>query len=107
MTDADLASTFLQDVRRAYRMYKALGESAIAQVPSDSDLHRAIDPHSNSIAIIVKHVAGNLRSRFRDFLTTDGEKPDRNRDGEFEMTTPMSRAEILDWWHGGWSIAMQ
>jgi hypothetical protein len=106
MTDADLASTFLQDVRRAYRMYKALGESAIAQVPSDSDLHRAIDPHSNSIAIIVKHVAGNLRSRFRDFLTTDGEKPDRNRDDEFEMPTEAVRSEVMRWWNEGWDVAL-
>src|SRR5262249_580538 len=62
------------------------------------------DPDSNSIAVIVKHVAGNLRSRFRDFLTSDGEKPDRHRDGEFEVAGPVSHAEVLGWWNDGWSV---
>ena len=106
MSDTDLASTLLHDIRRAYRMYKTLGDSAIAQVPADGDLHAAIDPDSNSIAIIVKHLAGNLRSRFRDFLTTDGEKPDRRRDDEFEMPVQASRGEILRWWNEGWDIAL-
>src|SRR6516165_9146512 len=78
-----------------------MGEKAIAQVKDDAALHTQIDPGSNSIAVIVKHVAGNLRSRFTDFLTTDGEKPDRNRDGEFEMPARASRDEILKWWSEG------
>ena len=85
-------------------MYKELGERAIAHVESDDDLHRQLDPDSNSIAIIVKHVTGNLRSRFRDFLTTDGEKPDRNRESEFVEDDRVSRAEILRWWNEGWSV---
>ena len=87
-------------------MYKDLGEQKRDQVPTDADLHRQIDPESNSIAVIVKHVAGNLRSRFRDFLTTDGEKPDRNRDAEFEMTDAASREEILRWWNDGWRVVL-
>ena len=97
---------YLQDVLRSFRNYKALGDAAIAQIPADGDLHTAIDPDSNSIAVIVKHLSGNLRSRFQDFLTTDGEKPDRNRDGEFEMPERASRADILRWWNEGWTVAL-
>jgi hypothetical protein len=97
---------YLRDVVRTYRNYKALADKAIAQVPTDADLHKQIDPDSNSIAVIVKHVAGNLRSRFRDFLTTDGEKPDRHRDDEFEMPEQVTREEILRWWNEGWAIAL-
>jgi hypothetical protein len=106
MAHTTLADAYLRSILRTYRMYKDLGERAIAQVPSDVDLHRQIDPESNSIAIIVKHVAGNLRSRFRDFLTTDGEKPDRNRDAEFETTDAVSREEILRWWNDGWRVVL-
>ena len=98
-------SSYLRDIVRTYRNYKALGEGAMAQV-SDADLHTLVDPHANSIAIIVKHVAGNLRSRFAAFLTSDGEKPDRNRDGEFEIEVPSSRADILRWWESGWTTAL-
>jgi hypothetical protein len=97
---------YLKDLVGTYRLYKSLGERALAQVRTDADLHKTIDPDSNSIAVIVRHVAGNLRSRFRDFLTTDGEKPDRNRDGEFEMRDVASRDEILQWWNEGWTTAM-
>lgn len=89
-----------------FRSYKALGEAALAKTP-DEHLHTAIDPNSNSLAITVKHVAGNLRSRYRDFLTTDGEKPDRDRDREFEMPEPVSRDEMLRWWNDAWAIALE
>jgi hypothetical protein len=79
-----LADAYLRNVVRTYRTYKEMAERAIEQVPSEEDLSRELDESSNSIAIIVKHMSGNLRSRFRDFLTSDGEKPDRNRDSEFE-----------------------
>jgi hypothetical protein len=105
--ETTLATTYLRDILRAYRMYKELGERAIAQVGSDRDLHRQIDPESNSIAIIVKHIAGNLRSRFRDFLTSDGEKPDRNRDAEFVIDGLVSREELLRWWNEGWAVVLQ
>ena len=104
MTQATLGQAYLRSILHVYRNYKDLGDRAMAQVPSDADLHRQIDPESNSIAVTVKHVAGNLRSRFRDFLTTDGEKPDRNRDAEFETTAAVSRAEILRWWNDGWRV---
>lgn len=99
-------AAYLADIARTFRNYAALGEAAIAQVPNTADLHALLDPISNSIAIIVKHVAGNLRSRFRDFLTTDGEKPDRNRDDEFEMQTVLSRDDILELWRTGWATAI-
>src|SRR5437773_8740618 len=88
-----------------FRNYEALGDGALTQVP-DGHLHTMIDPDSNSIAIIVKHLAGNLRSRFTGFLTTDGEKPDRDRDAEFEMAERVSRADINRWWEEGWAIAL-
>ena len=97
--------TYLRDIVRTYRNYKALGDGAMAQV-SDADLYALVDPDANSIAIIVKHLAGNLRSRFTDFLTRDGEKPDRNRDAEFEINASLPRAELLGWWESGWTIAL-
>src|SRR5207245_6046728 len=96
------STAYLRDVVRIFKTYKALAERAIAQVPSDADLHTQVGPESNSIAVIVKHLGGNLRSRFRDFLTTDGEKPDRDRDDEFEMPERASRDEMLRSWHEGW-----
>jgi hypothetical protein len=99
-------TAYLRDIARTFRNYQTLGEKAIAQVASDADLHTQIDPESNSIAVIVKHVRGNLRSRFTDFLTTDGEKPDRDRDTEFEMTAPASRDEILRWWSEGFGVVL-
>jgi hypothetical protein len=101
----DFRAAYLTDILRTYRYYKTVGERAMAQI-ADADLHTALDPESNSVAIIVKHLAGNLRSRFSDFLTTDGEKPDRNRDGEFEMPDRASREEILRWWESSWAIAL-
>jgi Protein of unknown function (DUF1572) len=101
--DSSVGDAYLKDVLRQYRMYKGYADKAMARV-SDADLHTELDANSNSIAVIVKHVAGNLRSRFRDFLTADGEKPDRNRDGEFEMPTRASRDELLKWWEEAWEI---
>ena len=103
--DPGTGAAYLKDVIRQLRMYKGYVDTAIARVP-DAHLHTALDANSNSIAVIVKHVAGNLRSRYRDFLTTDGEKPDRDRDREFEMTERVSREEIVRWWDEGWSVAL-
>jgi uncharacterized protein DUF1572 len=105
MATETFRAVYLRDIARTYRNYKTLGERAIAQV-SDADLHVQVDPDANSIAIIVKHLAGNLRSRFTDFLTTDGEKAFRDRDGEFEMPDRVSRDEILQWWEPGWAVAL-
>jgi hypothetical protein len=96
----DLAAHYLNEARRQFRGYKRLGEGAIAQL-KDEDLFVTLDPESNSVAILIKHLAGNMRSRFTDFLTTDGEKPDRHRDQEFEMNTN-SRADVMRWWEDGW-----
>lgn len=83
-----------------FRYYKKLAERAMAQCP-DEGLFAVIDRESNSIAIMVKHMAGNMRSRWMDFLTTDGEKPDRNRDTEFE-DAPQTRAALMELWERGW-----
>jgi uncharacterized protein DUF1572 len=101
-----LGAAYLRDILRTYRNYKALGERAVAQVPRDADLHVQLEPESNSIGIIVKHLAGNLRSRFRDFLNSDGEKPDRKRDDEFEMPQPASREEMMRWWDEAWTVTL-
>jgi hypothetical protein len=100
-----MQATYLNDIRRSYQNYRTLAERAIAQV-SDDQLRIALDAEDNSIAVIMQHVAGNLRSRFRDFLTTDGEKPDRNRDAEFEPRTAIERATLLAEWNAAWEIVM-
>ncbi|HET7214763.1 MAG TPA: DUF1572 family protein [Terriglobia bacterium] len=96
----ELTTSYLKDSIGLLRHYKRLAESAMAQLP-DEAFGRSPDAESNSIAIIVKHLAGNMRSRFSDFLTSDGEKPDRNRDTEFE-SPPKTRAEVMDMWESGW-----
>jgi uncharacterized protein DUF1572 len=95
-----LTTSYIKDSTELFHHYKKLVERALAQCP-DEGLFTALDEESNSIAIIVKHMAGNMRSRWRDFLTTDGEKPDRNRDTEFEAP-PKTRAELMELWESGW-----
>src|SRR6266581_1140732 len=95
-----LTTSYSKDSTDIFRYYKNLGERAMAQCP-DEGLFTTLDQESNSIAIIVKHMAGNMRSRWTDFLTSDGEKPDRHRDSEFEEP-PKTRAELLDLWERGW-----
>ena len=99
-------SAYIVDVLRGFHNYKALGDAAMAQVPADADFDRMLDPDSNSIAMIVQHIAGNFRSRYRDFLTTDGEKPDRDRDREFETQVPATREDVLRIWNEGWAAAL-
>lgn len=96
------AETYLDDVRLQFRKLKKLAEDALAQV-TDDELVVTLDTESNSLAIIMKHIAGNLRSRFTDFLTTDGEKPDRNRDGEFVIEGNRGRAAMMADWESGWT----
>ncbi len=93
-------TSYLEDSISLFRYYKTLAERAIAQL-SDEQLVSTLDPEMNSIAQITKHMAGNMRSRFTDFLTTDGEKPTRNRDSEF-MDPPATRASLLATWEEGW-----
>jgi hypothetical protein len=95
-----LNTSYLQDSIGLLRYYKKLGDRAMAQCP-DEALFFTLDAESNSIAIIVKHLSGNMRSRWLDFLTTDGEKSDRNRDSEFE-TPPVTRAQLTEMWERGW-----
>jgi hypothetical protein len=94
-------TSFIEDALSLFRFSKSLAERAMAQV-TDEQLFVTLDPDANSIAIIVKHMAGNMRSRWTDFLTTDGEKPDRNRDREF-IDPPATRAELLAVWEDGWN----
>jgi hypothetical protein len=99
----DIAAHYLQEAFRQMRGHKHLAEGAIAQL-SDEELFRVIDPESNSVAIIMKHMAGNMRSRFTDFLTTDGEKPDRHRDTEFIIDANTTRGDVMRNWEEGWNI---
>jgi hypothetical protein len=93
----DFAAHCLEDLTVQFQKVRALAEGAIAQT-SDEDLFRQADPESNSIAIVMRHVAGNLKSRFTEFLTTDGEKPDRHRDDEFEVPPGTARETVVaDW----------
>jgi hypothetical protein len=100
MTMRQIVENFHADALLSFRNYKELAERALEQV-SDDDFFRQIDPESNSIAVIVKHIAGNLHSRWRDFLTSDGEKPDRQRDTEFEMIGD-TRESLMRFWETGW-----
>ena len=99
----DLGRHFLDDAIAELRKYKGFADKAVAQV-ADADFFRQIDPESNSIALVMKHISGNMRSRWRDFLTTDGEKPDRNRDSEFEKSDGDSRESIVARWEEGWRL---
>lgn len=102
----EIGIAYLEDVIRNFRSYKKLAEEGLAQV-SDDDFFRLLDPEANSIAILIKHMAGNMRSRWTDFLTTDGEKPDRHRDREFVIDPGTSRAQVMQWWEQGWQCVFQ
>ena len=93
-------TSYVADSLTLFRYYKGLVERALAQL-SDEQLLAVLDGEANSIAVIVKHLTGNMRSRFTDFLTSDGEKPGRDRDAEFE-NPPGSRAELMALWEDGW-----
>jgi uncharacterized damage-inducible protein DinB len=93
---------FIESIAKNFRSQKRLADKAIPQL-SDDQLRRPLDENTNSVAIIMKHVGGNLRSRFTDFLTSDGEKPDRDRDGEF-VDDFASRDAILQHWEHGWQV---
>ena len=93
---------YLADSIQSFRNYKKLADRAIEQV-GDEDFFAVIDRESNSIAVIIKHIAGNLHSRWTDFLTTDGEKPERDRDSEFELVND-NRESLMAFWETGWKI---
>lgn len=98
----ETARHYLEEARRQLRGHKRMGEGAMTQL-REQDFFVKLDPESNSVAILVRHLAGNMRSRFTDFLTSDGEKPDRFRDREFELTPATTRDEVMKWWEDGWA----
>jgi uncharacterized damage-inducible protein DinB len=102
---ADPGTLYLDEAFRSLRGHKRLADSAIAQL-NDEQFFATPGGESNSVAIIIKHMAGNMRSRFTDFLTTDGEKPDRNRDQEF-IDAGASRAELLRLWEQHWQLVFE
>jgi len=98
----EVSAHYLEEARRQMRGHKRMGEGAMAQLRNE-DFFVTLDPESNSVAVLVKHLAGNMRSRFTDFLTSDGEKPDRFRDQEFDLTPATTRADVMKWWEEGWA----
>lgn len=105
MTEAgsNLGAHFLEVVAQELNRIKVRAERAIAQLADDRRLHVKLDAESNSIAIIMMHLSGNMLSRWTDFLTTDGEKPSRNRNAEFEAPETMTRSELMAAWERGWA----
>jgi len=101
MSSDDIVKDYLSDSITSFRAYKKMADKAIAQV-NDDELFVTIDDESNSIAIVMKHMAGNMLSRWTDFLTTDGEKPTRNRDMEFVIES-RDKDELIDYWERGWN----
>ncbi|MBA3255463.1 MAG: DUF1572 family protein [Pyrinomonadaceae bacterium] len=101
MLDESPAGHYLGDVLASFRAYKKLAEKALEQI-TDEELFVTIDEESNSIAVIIKHMAGNMLSRWTDFLTTDGEKPERDRDMEFVIEPQTSKFEVMNYWERGW-----
>ncbi len=105
MSQNDFILHYLENIRKLYRYYKNLGEKAIAQL-DDNQIHQTPDNESNSVAIIVKHLSGNMLSRWTDFLNSDGEKTWRNREQEFEGTIK-DKKELLMYWEKGWSCVFE
>ena len=101
MSSEAVAQDYLDDARKAMRAYKKLADKALAQL-KDDEYFTTLDEESNSIAVVMKHIAGNAISRWTDFLTSDGEKPDRNRDSEFVILPETTRDEMRAYWERGW-----
>jgi uncharacterized damage-inducible protein DinB len=99
--DTSIAAAYLDESFRTFRGYKRMADGALEQL-TDRDFFHLPDPESNSVALTVKHIAGNLRSRWTDFLTTDGEKPDRNRDQEFILVEGDTREDLMRYWERSW-----
>jgi len=99
----DLAAVFLDNAIKEFRQLKGYADKAFAQV-DDAQFFATLDPESNSIAILSRHITGNLFSRWRNFLTEDGEKADRHRDTEFEIPEGATRGELMEAWERGWKV---
>lgn len=104
MSDENVGVLFLREIRQRFAGQKAQAEKVFAQLEVP-DWHAKLGDSANSVAVLARHIAGNLRSRYTDFLTTDGEKPDRNREGEFTPTS-LSPAEIMAEWDSGWEALL-
>ena len=102
MSTEAIVQNYFEDAVKALKAYKKLADKAIAQVSYD-ELFVSLDEESNSIAVVMKHMAGNMFSRWTDFLTSDGEKPDRNRDMEFVIESNTTKDDVLDYWERGWA----
>lgn len=100
----DFRKHYLDNALFEFERMKRLGEKAMEQIPNEESLHFQLDDASNSIAVLVQHLSGNMVSRWTDFLTTDGEKPTRQRDAEFEANRERSRDELMEIWERGWSV---
>src|SRR5690242_5846476 len=98
-----IAQDYLADSLSSFRAYKTLTDKAIEQL-KDEEFFITLDAEANSVAVIMKHLAGNMISRWTDFLTSDGEKPDRNRDMEFVIGPETTKESLLQYWERGWEI---
>jgi Protein of unknown function (DUF1572) len=103
--DEKIGAAYLDEAFRSLRGHKRLAEGAMAQI-DDEQFFRILDPEANSVAIMVKHLAGNMRSRFTDFLTSDGDKPWRNRGQEFIIEPGATRAELMRRWEESWNLVL-
>lgn len=101
MSNQSIIQNYLDDSRKAMRAYKKLAEKALDQL-KDDEYFITLDEESNSVAVVMKHMAGNMFSRWTDFLTTDGEKPNRNRDYEFVIVPETTKDDLRDYWERGW-----
>ena len=101
MSSEALVQNYFEDALSALKAYKKLAEKAIAQL-KDEEFFVTLDEEGNSVAVVMKHMAGNMLSRWTDFLTSDGEKPNRNRDMEFVIEPHTSKDDVLAYWERGW-----
>jgi hypothetical protein len=106
MAEAGIGAHYLKDALAQLRKYKTMADAALAQV-AEENFFRAIDAESNSIGLILKHISGNMRSRWSGFRETDGEKADRNRDSEFEVEPADTRERLLARWEAGWALLFE
>jgi hypothetical protein len=102
MSSEAIVQNYFEDAISSFKSYKKLADKAIAQL-KDEEFFVTLDEEANSIAVIMKHMAGNMFSRWTDFLTTDGEKPDRNRDMEFVIEENTTKDDVLNYWERGWA----
>jgi Protein of unknown function (DUF1572) len=106
MSNEAIIQNYLDDARSSLQAYKKLAEKAIAQL-EDEEFFVTIDEESNSVAVVMKHMAGNMFSRWTDFLTSDGEKPNRNRDMEFVVEPQTTKDEVVAYWERGWACVFE